>query len=346
MPKRFLAEQISEIIASRVLLDVRTPSEFAQGHIPGALNLPLFSDAERAEVGTLYKQVSPEQAFLKGLEFAGARMRQYVEQAMELAPERRIAVHCWRGGQRSGSMAWLLETAGFDVVTLQGGYKAWRGYVLEQLASRPMRIIVLGGKTGSGKTRILHALRQAGQQILDLEALAHHKGSAFGAIGELPQPSFEQFSNNLYEAVAQLDTSSPVWVESESKAIGKVQIPEEWWHRICAAPMIEAEIPFEERIRHLIEVYADFPQEQLADSFQRIAKRIGGLNVKLALEALADNRYDIAAAIALAYYDKTYRHSLDAMNKGRHFQISPPELNPTAIAAQLIEFIQQQDIWK
>lgn len=346
MPKRFLADQISEMRSTRMVLDVRTPSEFAQGHIPGALNLPLFSDAERAEVGTLYKQVSPEQAFLKGLEFAGARMRQYVEQAMQLAPERRIALHCWRGGQRSGSMAWLLETAGFDVVTLQGGYKAWRAYALEQLATSPIRIIVLGGKTGSGKTRILRALQQAGQQILDLEALAHHKGSAFGAIGEQPQPSFEQFSNNLYDAMAQLDPSSPVWVESESKAIGKVQIPGEWWQRICAAPMIEVEISFEQRIRHLMEVYADFPQEQLAASFERIAKRIGGLNVKLALEALTDHRYEDAAAIALAYYDKTYRHSLDAMNKGRHFQISPPELNPAAIAAQLIDFIQQQDIWK
>lgn len=346
MPKRFLPEQAFEVRSTRVVLDVRTPSEFAQGHIPGALNLPLFSDAERAEVGTLYKQASPEQAFLKGLEFAGARMRQYVEQAMQLAPERRIAVHCWRGGQRSGSMAWLLETAGFDVITLQGGYKAWRRFALEQLASRPVRIVVLGGKTGAGKTRILHALQQAGQQILDLEALAHHKGSAFGAIGEAPQPSFEQFSNDLYEAFALIDEARPVWVESESKAIGKVQIPNELWQRICAAPMIEVELPFEQRIRHLLEVYAGFPQEQLAASFERIAKRIGGLNVKCALEALANHRYEDAAAIALAYYDKTYRHSLDAMNKGRHFQISPPELNPPAVAAQLIEFLQQEDLWK
>lgn len=346
MPKRFLPGQVFEMRAARTLLDVRTPSEFEQGHIPGALNLPLFSDAERAEVGTLYKQVSPEQAFLKGLEFAGARMRQYVETAMQLAPERRIAVHCWRGGQRSGSMAWLLETAGFDVVTLQGGYKAWRHYALEQLASRPIRMVVLGGKTGSGKTRILHALQQAGEQIIDLEALAHHKGSAFGAIGEAPQPTFEQFSNDLFEAFDALDAGRPVWVESESKAIGKVQIPNELWQHICDAPMIEVGLPFEQRIRHLMEVYAGFPQEQLAASFERIAKRIGGLNVKLALEALADDRYEDAAAIALAYYDKTYRHSLDAMNKGRHFQISPPELNPAAIAGQLIEFLQQEILWK
>lgn len=345
MPFKNTAAQFLAARSDRVLLDVRTPAEYASGHIPDAHNLPLFSDAERAEVGTLYKQKGPEPAFLKGLEYAGQRMKHYVEEAIRLAPQRRVAVHCWRGGQRSGSMAWLLETAGFDVVTLEGGYKSYRRYILEQLAERPAYLIVLGGETGAGKTRILHALQNAGEQIIDLEALAHHKGSAFGAIGELPQPSHEQFGNDLYDAFAALDSARPVWIESESKAIGKIQIPDEFWQRICAAPMIEVDIPFEQRIVHLVEVYAGFPQSKLAESFQKIAPRIGGLNLRAALEALEARNYSDAAAIALAYYDKTYRHSLDAMNKGRHFRLSPSEYEPEHIAAELIDFTKNNEIW-
>lgn len=345
MPRRvdieiFLAER-----KNRVLLDVRSPGEYASARIPGAFNLPLFSDAERAEVGTLYKQVGPEEALLKGLEFAGRQMRQYVEEALRLAPDRCIALHCWRGGQRSASMAWLLETAGFDVVTLEGGYKNYRRYVLEQLAERAARIIVLGGKTGAGKTRILHALRDAGEQIIDLEALARHKGSAFGALGELPQPSFEQFGNDLLEAFLLLDTARPVWVESESKAIGKVQVPGEFWERICTAPMIEVDIPFENRVANLVEGYAGFPKEQLQESFERIARRLGGLHLRQALDALDADDYTAAAAFALAYYDKSYLHSLAAMNKGRHFSLSPSAETPEGIAAELLEFINKTDLW-
>lgn len=345
MPNRVDIETFLAERQHRVLLDVRSPAEYAGARIPGALNLPLFSDAERAEVGTLYKQVGPEQALLKGLEFAGRQMRQYVEDALRMAPDGRVAVHCWRGGQRSASMAWLLETAGMDVVTLEGGYKNYRRYVLEQLADRPARILVLGGKTGAGKTRILHALRDAGEQIIDLEALARHKGSAFGALGELPQPSFEQFGNDLLEAFLLLDTARPVWVESESKAIGKVQVPGELWARICTAPMIEVDIPFEHRLANLVEVYAGFPKEQLQESFERIARRLGGLQLRQALDALDAGDYTAAAAFALAYYDKTYLHSLAAMNKGRHFSLSPAAETPEGIAAELLEFVKTNDLW-
>ncbi len=345
MPTSLHPEQFLAARTERILLDVRTPAEYAAGHIPGALNLPLFSDEERAEVGTLYKQAGPEAALLKGLEFAGARLRHYVEAALRAAPARKVAIHCWRGGQRSGSMAWLLTTAGFDVVTLNGGYKAYRKYLFEQLALRPARLVVLGGKTGSGKTRILHALQSDGEQVIDLEALAHHKGSAFGAIGEMPQPSFEQFANDLFDAFAALDPRRQVWVESESKAIGKVQIPDEFWRRICEAPMIEVDIPLEQRIAHLVEVYAGYPRAELAGSYYKIARRLGGLNLRLALEALEAGDYPAAAVIALAYYDKTYRHSLDTMNKGPHFTLSPHDFDAAHIAAQLIELTEQNNLW-
>ncbi len=330
---------------SRVLLDVRSPAEYRSGHIPGALSLPLFSDEERAEVGTLYKQASPQLAFLRGLELAGAQLRQYVETAGQLAPQRAIALHCWRGGQRSGAMGWLLEMAGFDVMVLRGGYKAYRQFMFAQLAERPAKLIVVGGKTGTGKTSILHALRDTGQQIIDLEAIAHHKGSAFGALGEAPQPSFEHFANLLYDALARLDTQKIIWIESESKAIGKVQIPDEFWRHVCAAPMIEVHTSTEYRIANLLEVYAHFPKEQLVASFHKIAKRIGGLNLGTALDALDTDNFTRAAEIALAYYDKTYTHSLDAMSKGPHFHLHPEKCTPTDIAHQLIEWSKINTTW-
>jgi tRNA 2-selenouridine synthase len=330
---------------NRTLLDVRSPAEFESGHIPGAFNLPLFSNTERAEVGTLYKQVNPQSAFLRGLEFAGARMRQYVETALKLAPERKVAVHCWRGGQRSGAMAWLLEMAGFEVTVLKGGYKAYRQFILAQLAEKPAKLLIVGGKTGTGKTEILHALRNAGEQIIDLEALAHHKGSAFGAIGEISQPGFEHFSNILYDTFASLNPEKPIWIESESKAIGKVQIPDEFWGRICTAPMIEIHVSIERRIQNLIQVYAHFPKEALADSFQKIAKRIGSQNLRTALNALDANDFARAAEIALAYYDKTYTHSLDAMSQGSHHHLHPEKSAPAEIAKQLIELSKINNSW-
>lgn len=329
----------------RVILDVRTPAEYAFGHIPGARNLPLFSDEERAIVGTLYKQVSPHEAFLKGLDFAGARMRQYVESALALAPEKKVAIHCWRGGQRSSSMAWLLATAGFDVSLLRGGYKAYRRFILAELDARPQRLIIIGGKTGTGKTKILHALRDAGEQIIDLEALAHHKGSAFGAIGELAQPSFEQFSNNLYAAFAECQPQRIIWLESESKAIGKLQIPAEFWRHMCAAPMIEVQTSLEQRILHLLEIYAGFPREALADAFRKLTKRLGSQQVNAAIAALEADDYPAAARIALAYYDKAYTHSLLSMNHGQYHALLSEQFNPAAIAADLIALSQNQSLW-
>ncbi|MGB3547800.1 MAG: rhodanese-like domain-containing protein, partial [Saprospiraceae bacterium] len=172
----------------RVLLDVRSPGEYAEGHIVGARSLPLFSDEERAEVGTAYKQEGPAPAFLLGLERSGPKLRAYVERALELAPGRRVTVHCWRGGQRSASMGWLLERAGFDVAILPGGYKAYRTEARAWLGSFPHHLRLLCGPTGSGKTAVLHALRAQGAAILDLEGMARHRGSSFGAIGQEPQP--------------------------------------------------------------------------------------------------------------------------------------------------------------
>lgn len=315
---------------------MRTPAEFEQGHVPGARNLPLFSNAERAEVGTLYKQDSPQAAFLRGLDFAGEKMRWYVERAMELAPDRRVILHCWRGGRRSGSMAWLLAQAGFSVQTVEGGYKGYRNYVRETFAGGTHQFRILGGATGSGKTHILHALRAAGEPVLDLEGLAHHKGSSFGALGESPQPTTEQFENDLFVALAQFPADRPIWVEDESRNIGHVYLPDVIWERMLRSELVILDIPLEARLDNLVADYADFSNPQLAAAFERITKRLGGQHVQAALAALETGDYRTAAAIALRYYDKAYQRHMDQRpsQPKTPFRVTNPK--PAAVAESLI----------
>lgn len=297
--------------AQRVLLDVRSPGEYAQGHIPGAISFPLFSDEERARVGTTYKQQSKDLAMELGLEIVGPKMAGFVREARRLAPEGRLAVHCWRGGQRSGSMAWLFRQAGFDVITLSGGYKYYRRHVLEKFLDIPLQLLVIGGRTGSGKTKILKELAQSGEQIIDLEGIAHHKGSAFGSIGEAAQPTVEQFENDLCAALNALDLHRRVWIENESRSIGRVYIPDAFWKKMRDSTLLNILIPDEARIDNLLQDYVLTDKSELEDAFLRIDKKLGGQHLKTALEALGAGDYATAARIALHYYDKTYQHGLD-----------------------------------
>ena len=177
----------------QVVLDVRSPSEFAQGHVPGAINLPLFDDAQRADIGTIYKNSGKDAAVLRGLRHAGLKMADLVVQAKAIAEGRNsVLVHCWRGGMRSQSVGWLLRTAGMDPLVLDGGYKAFRQFARATFEV-PWNLRVISGLTGAGKTRVLLLLKDVGEQVVDLEGLANHRGSAFGGIGQPNQPSTEQF---------------------------------------------------------------------------------------------------------------------------------------------------------
>lgn len=292
------------------IMDVRSPGEFARGHIPGAHSMPLFSDAERAVVGTLYKQTGRDAAVLEGLRIVGPKMAGIVEQARALAPEGRIAVHCWRGGERSGSVAWLLDKAGFaEVITLKGGYKAFRNHVLDSFTDVP-ELLVLGGYTGTGKTETLHHLKELDQQVIDLEGLARHKGSSFGALGEEPQPTQEHFENMLWHALRTVDRSRPVWVEDESLMIGRNKLPETFHAALRTATLLFADMPLEDRVERLVKDYGSFRTELLGEAVQRIAKRLGPQHAKAALEALAMGDLHTVARITLRYYDKTYAHGL------------------------------------
>ena len=308
---RLEIEKYLELVSERVVLDVRTPSEFQQGHIPGSKNYPLFSDVERAEIGTLYKQVSRDKAFHRGLELVGPRMAEMVEHAVQLAPGKKVLVHCWRGGQRSESVAWLLNSAGFEVAVLDGGYKAYRRFVLAAYESVPLRFLVLGGPTGSGKTELLEEMHKLGAQIIDLEKLAHHKGSAFGSLGEENQPSSEHFENELNLQIRCLDPSRPVWIEHESRGIGRVFLPDPFWRYLMRSVLVLVDPGRDARLAHAMEIYGSFESVMLKSCFTRIRNRMGGQHVKAAVEAIDSGDIKTAASIALDYYDKTYAHHIE-----------------------------------
>lgn len=289
-----------------VLIDVRAPLEYRKGHCEQAVSLPLFDDQERAEIGTIYKQESAEDAYIRGLEFVGPKMAGLVVTAKEISQGKPLVLYCARGGKRSQSMAWLLDSAGLKVSLISGGYKEIRHFYHEDVGLQPLKLRKLNGKTGTGKTDILQSLASLGAQIIDLEALAQHRGSAFGRPKNTLQPSTEQFENRLYESIMSLDLSKDIWIEDESRMIGDVAIPDSFWLQMVAAPKIRIERSFESRLETIMQHYGELNTTYLSDSFTRIRKRLGPLNTKMALEYLEDGKIREAAAIALAYYDKSY----------------------------------------
>lgn len=318
--------------ASRPLLDVRSPGEFARGHIPGAISFPLFTDVERAEVGTVYKQQGRAAAVQIGLERVGPRLHTMVAEASLLARGGQLSVYCWRGGMRSGAVAWLLEQAGLSVQRLPGGYKAWRNRGLAALAE-PRPLVIVGGMTGSAKTDALHALAERGEQVLDLEALAGHRGSAFGGIGLPPQPTQEHFENLLAVAWQSFDFARPVWVEDESRLIGSIRLPESLWAHMSTAPLLVLELPATARVDYLMSNYGQLDPAALADSISRLRKRMGGAANQAALTALAEGDLHSTCAILLDYYDRAYRHGLT--DRASHVQRSVSA--PRAVGAELAE---------
>lgn len=318
-----------------VILDVRSPGEYVQGHIPGAVSFPLFTNEERAHVGTCYKQQGRDQAVELGFEIAGPKCAAFVKQAKALAPDRRVRVHCWRGGMRSEAIAWILEMAGFDVTLLVGGYKAFRRWA-RAIVEVPKPILMLGGMTGVGKTEILKALAEQGAQILDLERLANHRGSSFGSLGLPDQPTNEQFENLVAMQWWRLDPTQPTWIEAESKRIGICRIPEALFQQMDRSPVIEITRPRSERLRTLVDLYGTADRQDLIAATERIRKRLGGLRTQQAIDCLRQDKLAEACDIILDYYDKTYTYDLQR----RHVKIYPLDvtgLSPTASARLLLE---------
>jgi len=325
------------------VIDVRAPLEFQQGHIPGAVNIPLFDDNERKVVGTAYKKENKEAAMYAGLEFAGKKLVKLAKQGERAAGKNKtLLVHCWRGGMRSKSMVWLFETMGLTCYLLEGGYKSYRSYAREVLAT-PLNLLVIGGRTGSGKTAILQHLSLLGEQVIDLEGLAHHKGSAFGALGELDQPSTEQFENELCKELLPLDTKKVTWIEDESRNVGKCVIPGELYSRMKETEIVFLDISREQRARHLVGDYAQYEQEALRTCVLKIEKRLGGDRTREALEAIDREDFYQTAMITLHYYDKAYMHSLEK-NHERYQILSSLDVDPVVNAELLIEYEKERGL--
>ena len=323
------------------LVDVRSPAEFAQGHIPGAMNIPLFSNDERAIVGIGYKKGGKEHAVQLGLEIVGPKLAGFVKQAKRLSPKKEILVHCWRGGMRSGSMAWLFETAGLKATTLEGGYKAYRRYIRQQF-SRPVKMVVLGGYTGSGKTDILKVLEKQGEQFLDIEGIAHHKGSVFGPLGQEPQPTNEQFENNLADAWRKFDFEKRLWVEDESRQLGKCVLPDPLFFQLRKAPLIKIIVPKPEREKRLVKEYGGFKKEELTEQLVKIRERLGGQYLKEALTALENGDLQTVAGLALRYYDKAYAHGASQRPQENIFELALEKDEPEENAQKILDFIKNR----
>lgn len=341
---RLIREPVDRFLSGRgPIVDVRAPAEYQQGHLPGARNLPLFSDEQRAAVGTTYKQQGRQAAVQLGLELVGPRLGELAAQLTAWAGEAEdgapLRLHCWRGGMRSESVAWLAGQLDLPVLLLEGGYKAFRRWVLALFETR-WPIHLLGGRTGSGKTDLLLALAEQGAAVIDLEGLAHHRGSSFGNLGMPPQPSTEHYENRIAMVLHGYRNAHQIWLEAESVQVGRCRIPAGLWKQMQQAPMLEVQRPLEERLEQLVSVYGVQEPQALHEATLRIARRLGPQRTAAALEAIEQSRWADAARQMLDYYDRCYDHELERHGQSDQQRLLGREdltgLSATAAATLLI----------
>jgi len=359
IPARSLSpeEFLIKVDKGAIVLDVRSPAEFLDGHIKGAISWPLFSNEERARIGTLYKQRSREEAVDLGLELIGPRMKKLAQYGRELFESQsssdgsrvrtELLIHCWRGGMRSESIAWLLRTAGIPSIVLEGGYKAFRSYARTQF-DRDIDFAVLGGLTGSAKTETLIEISKLpGESVIDLEGIARHYGSAFGNLEAHAQPTTQQFSNDLYSDLRSLNAwndyppkrTRPIWIENESRSIGLVDLPEPIFKQLISSRCFEMMRTDDDRVNHLVKMYGDIDPDLLTSAFKRISPKLGSDNANNAISALSEGNLDVAARIALVYYDKTYAHGLTKRDISLRTDVNCQNLTPAQCAMHLNTFL-------
>ncbi len=308
------------------MLDVRSPKEYDLGHIPSALSFPLFSNEERAVVGTLYKQEGRHPAFKKGLEIIGPKMVDFIEKAEDLKSDK-LALYCWRGGMRSDSMAWLLECYDLETILLEGGYKAFRHQVLSFFDQKlPLRVIT--GYTGSQKTKLLHFLKEKGEQVVDLEGLAGHQGSSFGNKKSNGQPTTEHFQNLLFEQFRQYDLNRPIWIEDEDIRLGTVNMMNNLFRQINSSPHFFVEVEKAERAEFLVDDYGRLTKQQLISATRAIRKRLGFDRADQAIAHIEAGELKEAAEIILYYYDSRYDRAINRKKEQivRRFKVKKTEL--------------------
>jgi tRNA 2-selenouridine synthase len=306
---------VAQIEEFDAIIDVRSPSEFAEDHLPGAQNCPVLSDEERVKVGTLYKQVSAFEAKKIGAVLVGRNISKMLETHFLDKPKSwRPLIVCWRGGQRSGAFSHVMREVGWDAHQLAGGYKAWRRHVLAELITLPTQFDfrVITGATGSGKSRLLEALAQQGAQVLHLESLAAHKGSVLGGLPGQPQPSQKSFETRLYCALKGIDVQRPVFVEAESRVIGKLRLPESLIMAMRNGYCLRLDVGLEARVDFLLRDYAYALED--ADWLNACLDRLRGLQSKdtlLRWQAMvsAGNFRQLVAELLQQHYDPLYQRS-------------------------------------
>jgi len=333
-----LSQDIKDFINSEnVVIDVRSSSEFEQGHIPGAINVPLLNNDQRREVGILYKKEGREAAVQKGFELAGPSFHEIIQEIKKLSAGSKCFLYCWRGGMRSEIVQWMVNISGIPAIRLEGGYKAFRTWVLEML-EQPINLIVLGGKTGSGKTEILHQLRKKKEQVIDLEGLASHKGSAFGSLGQLPQPTNQMFENLIAVNISILNLSNKIWIENESRSIGKCVLPNTLFDSIRRSDVVEVDPGYETRFSRIKREYGCFDHNLLVECTLKIKKRLGPNKLKIAVNFLEEGDFDNWLKIILEYYDKQYTFSGNLRDSETRFiKLDLSELNEIEYAEHLIK---------
>jgi tRNA 2-selenouridine synthase len=323
-----------EIRGQLPLVDVRSEGEYQQGHIGSSINIPILNNEERIIVGTTYKQHGQQEAIRAGFRLVGPRLADIIAIAEQLGNE--LIVHCWRGGMRSGNFCQFVGMAGIKTLQIKGGYKAYRRLALESFKA-PYYLVVLAGLTGSGKSDVLRALKKLGEQVIDLEALASHKGSAFGGIGQGPQPTTEQFQNDFFDALMEFDRTKRIWIEDESIAVGKIFLPVDFWNTMNTSSIVTMTVPKAVRISRLVNEYGNVDQEAFAVALKGITRKLGGQHYNAAAESVAKNDMYNAIDLILNYYDKAYTNGIE--RKKDRIKLSMPwdGLNVNAFAVDLLE---------
>ena len=306
------ADALARLTDFGTIIDVRSPAEFAEDHVPGAINLPVLSNAERAQVGTIYVQESRLKANRIGAAYVARNIAAHLEGALrDKGPDFAPLVYCWRGGQRSASMATILSRVGWRTTLLEGGYRTYRRAVRAQLYDTPWPtpVVVLDGDTGTAKTEILNRLRAYGIQIIDLEGLARHRGSLLGSWDGQAQPSQKLFETRLWSALQELVPTRPVLIEAESSKVGDLMIPPGLWRAMQGAPRIRVTAPVEARVGYLVRAYRDVAEDhaRLAEVITRLPVHIGAEARKAWLALLAERDYEaLARELILGHYDPAY----------------------------------------
>ena len=329
------------------IIDIRSPKEYKQGHWPGSINLPLFNNEERSEIGTTYKKRGRDKAILLGLKITGPKLLKIQKMMKGIALSSSstfsfdtsfidLRIYCWRGGMRSASIAWLGNLFGLNTAILKGGYKSYRNWALGQFEHKwPLHL--LGGKTGTGKTDLLEELERKGIAVIDLEGLANHRGSSFGGLGLKKQPSTEHYENLLAEKleILKINKTKSIWIEAESSHLGCCRIPNSLFKQMKISPLLEIERTDEERVNKLVDVYSNCGKENLLEATHRIQKRLGPQRTKTAIDAISRNQLSKACIEILEYYDKCYDYELSKISSRKIVDISG--LKTYEAAKKLIE---------